>query len=69
MATKTCNVPQAPSPALAVLPEGFKSPSTAQDPEQLYEKLIEQRTGKDIALPELVDVPEVRSLPTLVVHY
>ena len=46
-------------PAQARLPDGFRSPSTANDPELLYEKLIEQRTGKKEALPELVEVPQV----------
>jgi hypothetical protein len=36
-----------------------KSPSTDSEPFELYEKLIEERTGKAEALPEMVEAPKV----------
>jgi hypothetical protein len=52
--------PQA-DPSFAVLPEGFKSPqgSNTAAIEARLDALIEQRTGKSEALPELNNVPEV----------
>ena len=50
---------QSPAAAFAQLPEGVKSPSTQSEPFELYEKLIEQRTGQAEALPELVEAPKV----------
>lgn len=49
-------------PSFAVLPDGFSSPqgSNTADLEERLDALIEQRTGKAEALPELTEVPEVR---------
>jgi len=54
-----------PAAAFARLPEGVKSPSTQSEPFELYEKLIEERTGQAEALPELVEAPKgTVSVPT-----
>eukprot|EP00775_Hariotina_reticulata_P006383 gene6383-6615_t len=47
-------------PAFASLPEGFKSPqgSAAIALEAKLDELIEKRTGKAEALPELTEIPE-----------
>lgn len=58
----TLNACQQAGPSFAVLPEGFSSPqgSNTASLEAKLDALIEQRTGKAEALPELTEVPQVR---------
>ncbi len=53
-----------------MLPEGFSSPqgSNTAALESKLDLLIEQRTGKAEALPELTEVPEVGQTPVHVSH-
>lgn len=52
---------QAPAPVFASLPDGFTGPqgSDSAAMEAKLDALIEQRTGKAVPLPELVEVPQV----------
>jgi len=54
---------QTSPPAFASLPDGFKSPqgSEAIALEAKLDALIEKRTGKAEALPELTETPAVRA--------